>query len=58
MIDKAAGSGLTYEHMMVVFTRDGDIGLYSLLSEEFNGKPRVTKNKTIIASVTQYFNSL
>ena len=58
MIDKAAGSGLRYEHMMVVFRRDGDVGISSLLSEDFNGKPRVTKNKTIIASLTQYFHSL
>lgn len=58
MVDKAAGSGLRYEHMMVVFRRDGDEGIYSLFSEECNGKPRVTKNKKIIASVIQYFNSL
>ena len=58
MIDKAASSGLTYEHLKIVFVRDGEAGLRSLFSEEFEGKVRVTKSNKKITSVAQYFNSL
>ena len=58
MIEKAASSGLTFHHLKVAFVRNGETGLRSLFCEEFQGKPRVTKNTKIIASVIQYFNSL
>ena len=57
MVEKAALSGLTYQHLQLVFERDGEFGLNSLLSEEFNGVVRVTKSKKIITSPGHYFNS-
>ena len=47
MIDKAAESGLTFRHLQVAFLRDNEEGVKSVLSENFDGKPRVTKRKNI-----------
>ena len=58
MVDKAASSGLTYDHLKTVFVRDGELGLRALFAEEVNGKVPVTKNNKIITSLIQYFNSL
>ena len=58
MIEKASGSGLKLEHFHIVFTRDGEIGLRSLLSETFNGKVRVTRSVKIHSSLINYFKSL
>ena len=57
MAEKAASSGLTYRHLQLVFERDGEFGLNSLLNEKFNGVVRVTKRKKIITSLVNYFNS-
>ena len=58
MIEKAAASGLKFEHLQIVFTRAGEKGLKSLLSEMFDGKVRVTKSSKIHLSVIKYFKSL
>ena len=58
MIDKAASSGLKYEHLKIVFIRDGEAGLRSLLSEVCDGKIRVTKSGKILSSLVDHFKSL
>ena len=58
MVEKAASSGLNYEHLKLAFVRDGENGLRSLFCEEFGGKARVTKNNKVLSPVVQYFNSL
>ena len=58
MIEKTASSGLTLEHLNVVFTRDGETGLRSLLSEKFEGKVRVTKSAKIHSTLVHFFKSL
>ena len=50
--------GVTYQHLQLVFERDGEFGLNSLLSEKCNGVVRVTKSKKIITSLINYFNSI
>ena len=58
MIEKAASSGLRLEHLNVVFTRDGETGLRSLLSENFAGKVRVKKSAKVHSTLVDYFKSL
>ena len=56
MAEKAAASGLTYQHLQLVFERDGEFELNSLLSENFNGVGRVTKSKEVyICKLSLYF---
>ena len=45
MVAKLAGTGLSYDHLQVVYTRQSDEGLRAVLSEKVNGKARVTKCK-------------
>ena len=49
MAKKCAGSGLLFMHLQLAFLRDGVHELYDVLCEEINNKPRVTKNKVVIA---------
>ena len=49
MAKKCAGSGLLFMHLQLAFQRDGVHELYDVLCEEINNKPRVTKNKVVIA---------
>ena len=49
MAKKCAGSGLLFMHLQLAFQRDGVHELYDGLCEEINNKPRVTKNKVVIA---------
>ena len=56
MAEKAASSGHTYQHLQLVFERDGEFGLNSLLSENLNDVVRVTKSKKIITSLINYFS--
>ena len=49
MAKKCAGSGLLFMHLQLAFQRDGVHEFYDVLSEEINNKPRVTKNKVVIA---------
>ena len=57
MASKAATSGLRLQHLKLAFQRDGADGLSHILREKFNGKPRVTKNRRIIAQICNYFQS-
>ena len=60
MIDKAAESGLRYRHLKVAFQRDGEDGVRAIFSEKYNGKARVTAQKKIIKTVSEFlkFSSL
>jgi DNA polymerase III epsilon subunit-like protein len=52
---KAASSGLGYSHMKLAYVRGKSTGLSALLQERFEGKPRVTKDSRIIASICHHF---
>ena len=56
MAEKAASTGLTYQHLQLSFERNGEMGIKSLLSETFEGITRVTKDKKVISSIIGYFN--
>ena len=59
MCEKAAASGgLTFNHLKCAFARNGHDGLYSIMSEEVDKKPRVTKQKQIIERIINYFSRL
>ena len=46
---KCAGSGLLFMYPQLAFQRDGVHAFYDVLCEEINNKPRITKNKVVIA---------
>ena len=58
MCEKAAASCLTFNHLKCAFARNGYDGLYSIMSEEVDKKPRVTKQKKIIERISNYFSRL
>ncbi len=43
MCEKAAASGLTFNHLKCAFAINGYDGLYSIMIEGVDKKPRVTK---------------
>ena len=49
MAKKCAGSGLLFMHLHLAFQRDDVHEFYDVLCEEINNKPRVAKNKVVIA---------
>ena len=49
MAKKCAVSGLLFMNPHLAFQRDGVHEFYDVLCEEINNKPRVTKNKVVIA---------
>ena len=49
MAKKCAGSGLLFMHLQLAFQRDGVHAFYDVFCEEINNKPRITKNKVVIA---------
>ena len=55
MAKKIASTGLGYGHLDTVFSRDGADALVAVLKEQFNGKPRVTKDKKIVHSLVTHF---
>ena len=57
MVAKLAGTGLSYHHLQVVYTRQSDEGLRAVLSEKVNGKARVTKCKKILDAIVEHFSS-
>ncbi|CAC5392636.1 unnamed protein product [Mytilus coruscus] len=57
MVRKMAKSGLEQRHLILANEREGSDGVANLLSELFWGKPRVTKDRKIIASVTSFIES-
>ncbi|XP_061177423.1 uncharacterized protein LOC133186204 [Saccostrea echinata] len=56
MARKIAGSNLTFHHLEVVFRRNGQEGLLTLLSETVSGRVRVSKSKKLITSLCDYFS--
>ena len=50
MAKTCAGSGQLFMHLRLTFQRDGVHAFYDVLYEEINNKPRVTKNKIVIAN--------
>ena len=58
MAAKVAGSGLQFGHLQRVFARDGRDGLRAVLSKKgADGKPRVTKNTSVLDAVYSFFES-
>lgn len=55
MAKQIAGSGLSFHHLRLASQRDNEDGIKNLLTETFNGKPRVTKSKRIINNLAVYF---
>ena len=56
--NKIAASGLNIHHLELAHTRDKVNGIKNVLSEKLldTGKPRVTSNSRIIASITSHFD--
>ena len=57
MYQKIAGSGLSFPHLQLAFSRDEINGIRNLFTEKFEGKARVTANKRIIMKVNSYFTN-
>ena len=57
MIDKASASGINFHHLKVSYLREGGEGVLKLFTEDYLGKPRVTKRKNILESVVNFFNN-
>ena len=57
MSSKIAKSGLNYSHLKSAIVRNGLDGLQALLSEDVNGKVRVTKDGRIIKRIFDYFTN-
>ena len=56
MIKKIASSDLTYKHLCLAYKRGGPDGLKAVLTEKAAlGKPRVTKNKSVLNSIVAHF---
>jgi len=55
MCDKAAGTGLSFTHIKCIYSRPGQDGASSILSERTqNNQPRVTNQKKIIKHVCDF----
>lgn len=57
MCKKVARSGLGLCHLKLAVSRGGLDGLYSVLSEKVNGKPRVTAVKRIASQLFEFLNA-
>ena len=59
MIEKIAGSGLTYQDLAKVFKRHGEVGLVAILSNtpssSSTDKPRVTRTERILTAIVEHF---
>jgi hypothetical protein len=53
MCKKTAASGLTFNHLKCAFARNGYDGLYSIMSEEVDKKPRVKTVKILRSAKTK-----
>lgn len=61
MANKIAGSGLSYEHLLLSYERAGDKGLMAVCKEKNrkNGeKARVTENKAILNKLCNHFSDV
>ena len=54
MTKKMAKSGLNIQHLKLAFRRGGVDGVCNVMSEENNGKVRVTKSKKILVVAAQF----
>jgi len=57
MAEKVASSGLTLAHLQLAFQRGAADGISNVLMERFQGKPRVTKNKRVVANMCNFFQN-
>jgi len=57
MAEKVASSGLTITHLQLAFQRGAADGLSNMLMERFQGKPRVTRNKCVVANICNFFQN-
>lgn len=55
MCHTIAYSGLAFEHLKLAFNRNGRQGVMDVLTEEVNGKARVTRSKKVVDSISDYF---
>ncbi|XP_063412530.1 uncharacterized protein LOC134722744 [Mytilus trossulus] len=58
MLNKIAKSGLRLNHLILAGNRGGVDGIRELLTEQIDGKPRVTKDKKILDSISEHIMSL
>ena len=59
MLEKIAGSGLTYQNLQVAFRRGGAEGLRLVLTEQTeSGKARVTTNRRVLDYICSHFESV
>ena len=57
MAEKVASSGLTIAHLQLAFQRSAAGGISNVLMERFQDKPRVTRNKCVIAKICNFFQN-
>ncbi|KAJ7386153.1 hypothetical protein OS493_012500 [Desmophyllum pertusum] len=58
MADKISASGLSLDHLQLAYSRGGVDGLTNVLTEKFQGKPRVSTNKRVIkTTICSYFQN-
>ena len=59
IVEKIAGSGLTYKDLKKLYIKYGEVGLIAILSKppcgSMSSSPRVTRTKRILAGVIQHF---
>lgn len=58
IINKMAECGITQQVLKLAFEKSGNQGLRSLLRENVNGKPRVTKNKNVLQKIYNIFATI
>ncbi|XP_044743613.1 uncharacterized protein LOC123305838 [Chrysoperla carnea] len=58
MKGRIASAKITFEILQKIYNDTGEDGIKFFLSESVNGKPRVTKNKKVIQSITQELHRL
>ncbi|XP_006813185.1 DNA polymerase III PolC-type-like [Saccoglossus kowalevskii] len=56
MIERIAGSGLNFRHLLLCYKRGGQDGLVELFQEKINGEVRVTEKTTIVAKLADHLN--
>jgi len=57
MTERVASSGLTLAHLQLAFQRGAADGISNVLMERFQGKPRVTKNKLVVANMCNFIQN-
>ncbi|XP_067650310.1 uncharacterized protein [Haliotis asinina] len=50
-----ASSGLCFDHLKVVYKRQGYVGLSNVFAEKYQNKCRVTSSQKIVQSLSHYF---